>query len=197
MRYRSLTAVCALSIGVLAGCASNSLSPASEQTPAVTQVPCVDDANLVAAVDTFLGAARRDGTVAVHGETGGRGNNLLELLERTDLAATPNPNGEGVLVSLVYGGDGAFARSTAHRAAWLSLDGAIYPVDVDAAQAFSLLWAGYPDDIKSRAGLGQDYFGLDAYGLSDFVAWNADTTADFSAFLVEANSLCFQPTPWG
>ncbi|TQO19668.1 hypothetical protein FB472_1239 [Rhodoglobus vestalii] len=38
---------------------------------------------------------------------------------------------------------------------------------------------------------------MEAYGLEDFVSYNADATADFYSFLTEANQLCQHPTPFG
>ncbi|WP_402844669.1 hypothetical protein [Microbacterium sp. GXS0129] len=148
-------------------------------------------------MDTFVAASHAEGSTPVFGEVGGRRNNLFELLDRTDVAAMPNPKGAGVLLSVVYRGDDALARSTAHRTAWLLLDGTIYPVDTDASQAFALLWDGYPDGVKAAAGLGSDYFSLASYGVRDFESWNADSQGRFTTFLNEANGLCTAPTVWG
>lgn len=163
----------------------------------ITPPPCVDDPELVAAVDTLLAATRADAGIAVYGAPGGRLSNVVELLERADLAAMRNPLGSGILVSIVQHGGKALARDTAHRTGWLILDGSVYPVDIGAAQAFGLLWDGYPDDVKQTTGLGQNYFGLDDYGVTEFVAYNADSTARFYEFLDDANALCSTPTVWG
>lgn len=146
-----------------------------------------------------MSAASGEGSIPVYGADGGRGNNLLERLKRSDVAAIANPLGEGVLVSVIYGGDRIYpsGSQTAHRTAWLVLDGTLYPVDVDAAQAFDLRWDGYPEEVKARTGLGEDYFSLDSYGFSDFTSWNSDRGDKFESFLVEATGLCSAPTPWG
>ena len=128
---------------------------------------------------------------AVWGEEGGRGNNLLALLMRDDLAAMDNPKGRGVLVSVVYAGDGASARSTARRTGWLVIDDDLYPINVEAAAAFDLLWDGYPPSVMAAAGLADDdYFDFTAYGIDEFVSYNADTAADYYAFLGAANERC-------
>lgn len=182
--------------GALGGCAATptSAQPTVEPT---TATPCVDDPELIAAVDSFLAATSGDASVPVHGEPGGRKNNLIELLERSDLAAMHNPLGSGTLVSVVIHGGKALARDTASRTAWLVLDGVVYPVDVSGAQAFGFLQDGYPDEVKRAAGLGVKYSGLGVYGVADFVAYNADTTGKLTDFVAAANELCTTPTIWG
>jgi hypothetical protein len=181
---------------VASGCTASPSAPATVAA-SPTRQPCSDAPELVAAVDLILSAGGEDRAVSVYGDAGGRTNNLMELARRSNFAAMGNPKGEGVIVSLVYAGDGANARDTAHRAGWLILDGAIYPIDVDAAQAFGLLWSGYPEAVKRSAGLGSDYFGMSGYGLDDFIAYNADTASEFERFVGAANELCESPTPWG
>ncbi|WP_206119939.1 hypothetical protein [Cellulomonas sp. HD19AZ1] len=142
-------------------------------------------------MNLVLAARDRPAEAPIWGEEGGAGNNLLDLLTRDDLAAMENPKGRGVLVSVVYAGDGAFARSTAHRTGWLVIDETLYPVNVPAAAAFDLLWDGYPPAVMADAGLqADDYFDFTAYGLEEFVSYNADTASDYSAFLVAANERC-------
>jgi hypothetical protein len=159
--------------------------------------PCVDAPELVAAVDTLLAARDSGGIGGVYGEVGAGSNNLMDQAERTDIAAMHNPRGDGVLLSIVYGGDKVFASSTANRAAWLVLNDTVYPVDVPASQAFGLLWAGYPAEVKQAAGIGPNYFSLDdAFGISDFVSYNADSLDEHELFFVEANELCERPTNW-
>jgi hypothetical protein len=175
---------------------TNAIDATPTSEPVATATPCTDDPNLVAAVDLFYAAALDSSTTPVHGEPDGRTNRMFSRLDRTDLAAMRNPEGFGTLISLVYPTDGPFEYSAARRAAWLIFDGAIYPVDVDAAQAFGLRWAGYPEDVKQSAGLGNNYFSLSAYGISDFESWNTDTTSKYVAFLNEANELCNAPTLW-
>lgn len=202
MRTHVLAIGIVLAGAMLTACAQPSTARLSEtataspQPTAVTST-CADDPNLIAAVDAFVLAAQGGGELPVHGETGGRRSNLFDRLDRTDIAAMRNPKGGGTLLSVVYGGDDVFARSSVHRAAWLYLDGVLYPVDVDAAESFALRWAGYPEGVKQSAGLGSNYFGLKAYGLSDFETWNADTRSKLNLFQNEANELCATPTLWG
>ena len=180
---------------LLVGCSSLPTAQSSVETPAAT--PCIDSPELVSAVDTVWSARLGQTDASVYGDPGGRTNNLMGLLKRGELAAMRNPKGAGVVISVVYAGDGVFARDTAHRAGWLVLDGAIYPIDVDAAQAFGLLLDGYPEPVTQSAGLDDKHFGMDSYGMEDFVAYNADNIADYSTFLNEANELCDAPAPWG
>jgi len=180
----------------VSGCASTTEPTARLSTTA--SAPCVDAPELVAAVDTLLAARDSGGISGVYGEVGTGSNNLMDQAERTDIAAMHNPRGDGVLLSIVYGGDKVFARSTASRAAWLVLNDTVYPVDVQASQAFGLLWAGYPAEVKQAAGIGSNYFSLDdAFGISDFVSYNADSLDEHELFVVEANELCERPTNWG
>jgi hypothetical protein len=121
----------------------------------------------------------------------------MELLELSDLAVMQNPKGEGVLITLVYPSGPALARKTATRAGWLLLDEVLYPANVDGAQAFSLLWDGYPDDVKKRAGIESNYYSLNSYGFDEIVAYNSDTYWKLDEFVNEANELCSTPTIWG
>ncbi|WP_141990130.1 hypothetical protein [Rhodoglobus vestalii] len=109
---------------------------------------------MVAAEDMMMFASKDQSEVPVYGEGESRTNRIFELMQRDDLAASKNPKGAGVIVSLVYGGDGAFARDTARRTGWLVLDGVVYPIDVAEAQAVGTLSSGYPDPIEQAAGLG-------------------------------------------
>jgi hypothetical protein len=191
--------VALLTAFLLTGCGGTSVAspPAVMTTPSPTTTPpCVESPDLLAATDTFLAAAGAGSTVPVNGAPGGRRSNLFDHLETSDLAAMTNPLGRGVIVSVVYGNGKAFARDTAQRVGWLILDGSVYPMDVEASQAFGLLWDGVADEVRQAAGVGED-FGLDAYGLTDFVSFNADSTVRFRSFLDEANRLCATPTVWG
>lgn len=181
-------------LAFLAGCSSQSpVDRSVEPTPTV----CVNSPALTDAVSIFWEIKENPIKGKIYGETGGRQNNILELLEKSDLAAIQNPRGHGIIVSLIYAGDGAFARATAHRAGWLVLNGVVYPINVDGSAAFGLLWDGYPDDVKIEAGLGEDYFGFDSYGIQDFVAYNTDEGYLFNQFANEANGLCELQTSWG
>lgn len=179
---------------LLTSCSSTS---ANIENPVTSNSPCVESPELSAAVETVYSAKTPGVKLTVYGETGGGSNNFIELLEKSDLAAMKNPNGNGVLVTLVYASGPALARSTAMRTGWLVLSGKLYPINVPAAQAFSLLWDGYPEDIMKSAGIESNYFGLDSYGLEEIVAFNSDTYSEFDAFLAEANQLCTQVTEWG
>lgn len=169
----------------------------ADNTP--SSVPsCEDSAELVAAVDTVWQAGQNPALASVYGAEGGsRTTNLFDLLNYDNLAAIENPIGTGILVSVVYAGDDVFARQTAKRTGWLVLDDWLYPVNVEGSAAFGLLWDGYPDDVKVEAGLGEDYFDFESYGISEFVSFNADTTSKLHAFMNEANGLCHPPTGLG
>lgn len=194
---RVLTALLLVTVSTTASACSSTTSNALT-TSSPTPTPCVDDPRLVAAVDVIWAAKLNPGATNVYGQAGGgTSNNLLELVKYRNLAAIENPKGDGVVVSVVAGGGKAFARDTVNRTGWLVMDGSIYPIDANAAQAFGLRWNGYPTSVQDRAGLASDYFDFDSYGISDFVAYNADTTAKLSAFMVEANGLCETPTGLG
>jgi hypothetical protein len=181
-------AVTMMTAVVLVGCAATSSAIPPVAPPIST--PCVDPPELTSAVNTLLAASEVGSTVTVYGESGGRRNDMFQQFPRTEFAAMRNPKGAGILVTLVYGGGDVYARHSAHRAGWLLQNGTIYPTDVDAAQAFGLLLNGYPDDVKQSAGLGQNYFGLKAYGVDDFITYNSDTYQKYSAFVKAANQLC-------
>lgn len=179
---------------VLSGCASQAPSEDSvEPKPTV----CVNAPELTGAISTFWAVQENPGNGKVYGEAGARLNNILDLLRKSDLAALTNPRGDGVIVSMIYAGEGVLARATARRAGWLALNEVIYPINIDASAAFGLLWDGYPDDVKIAAGLGEDYFGFDSYGIADFVAYNSDEGYLYNSFAGEANGLCESQTTWG
>lgn len=194
MRRSVLAALAAV---LLAGC---SQAPPSDPAPTLTPspTPCVEPPELEEAVDAVAKAAVFPQGATVYGEEGGRANNLREHLEREALAAMVNPKGEGVIVSTVYAGSGAGFRSTAKRTGWLVLDDALYPINVEAAAAFGLLWDGYPPNVMTRAGLApDDYFGFDSYGIDEFVAYNDDTRSEYRDFVVAANQRCGELSVWG
>lgn len=173
------------------------MTPTVGPTPTPSPTACVEDPELEAAVDIVMKAAAAPSRAPVYGEVDGRSNNLTEHLGRDALAAMMNPKGEGVLISTVYAGSNAFARSTAHRTGWLVLDETLYPINVPGAEAFGLRWDGYPPDVMTRAGhTGTDYFTFESYGIDEFVSYNADTTADLDAFVVAANQRCGKPADW-
>jgi len=148
-------------------------------------------------VDAIWAARSNPSSANIYGEVGGGKSNLLEPLKKPNLAAIENPKGSGVIVSVVYAGDGAFASDTAHRSGWLVMDSAIYPIDVEGARAFELLWDGYPEDVRIAAGLGGAHSDFESYGMKEFVSYNADTRANYALFLQEANHLCQAVTPFG
>ncbi|UBQ02765.1 hypothetical protein [Curtobacterium sp. TXMA1] len=199
--YIAVSVVVAVAAVVLAGL-PGAHSTATEQVPITKSSPsptvtCVDATYLTAAVDHVMTAAATTEPVQVYGPPGGRHSRMLADARRENLAAERNPRGEGVLVTLVYGGDGVFAASSAHRAGWLVVHGSIYPADVDAAQAFGRLYDGYPADVQAAAGLSSSAFGLDAFGVEDFITYNADTVEQFRAFVDAGNDLCGPRAVWG
>jgi uncharacterized lipoprotein YehR (DUF1307 family) len=191
---RSVIPVIALALSAtLAGCVETAV--VAETTSAA--VPCVDQPELTGAVDTLWAAREGQDDVTVFGPEGSGSNNLLDLMKRSNLAAMANPNGSGIVVSIVYAGDRVFARSTAHRAGWLVLNQVLYPIDVNAAQTFGVLKDVVPVSVAREAGLGSSSYGMEAYGVEDFVSYNDDTIEGYIAFLNEANQLCAAPTPLG
>jgi len=189
-------AATAIIAAILSGCATT--SPPVQGTTTPTGAPCTERPELLAAIDTLFAAQGGGNEGAVYGQAGGRQNNLVTRAKPSDVAAMMNPKGDGVLLSIVTAGDGAFAADTAHRSAWLILGGIIYPVNVDAAQAFGLLWDGYPDEVKRAAGLGTNYVSLEeSYGVRDFISYNSDTFGDYEDFVAEANERCERTTSWG
>lgn len=161
-----------------------------------TPSPCTAPQELTDAVALVMKAGTGDTSIRVYGEPGGSTNKTFTKAKTSDFAAELNPKGDGVLVTLVYESGPDFARSTVTRTGWLVLDGAIYPVDPTAAQAFGLLDNGYPAAVEQAAGIssGTD---LDAFGVDDFDAYNADTVGQMRAFVDEANDLCGPRSIWG
>lgn len=84
------------------------------------------------------------------------------------LWSRPNKLGEGVLVTATVDGKNDMANRTRNRAGWLVLDEKIYPLNVDAAQAFGRLYDSPKGAERKRLGLPTDYFTMEsAFGIED------------------------------
>lgn len=201
-RVRRPSAGFAISIAgilTLTGCSAPE-SPVGAPEPlktTATPTPCVDDPELVAAVDAFMDAAQGGSTRVWGLEGNGHSNNLLEELVRSDVAAMRNPAGEGTILSVAYGSGKAGFRDTVSRAAWLYLDGVIYPMGFVAHATFRLIDDGVPPDVEVAAGFYLRGSVLTDLGIYEIVAYNADTKHEVREFLDRASDLCELPTIWG
>ena len=166
---------------------------------AQSSIPCTDSQNLSLAISKFLEIKNDPQPGDVYGEGTPNVSNppseFLSLIERENLAAIENPNGSGVLVSVVYFGGKALARNTVYRTGWLVFDEIVYPIDVQASSPFRLLYDGIPEQVRVAAGLPDYSFGMEAFGFSDFASFNSDKLSIYDEFLVEANALCQIPEP--
>jgi len=201
MRRLLLASLAVVAAVALTGCASSeSPSPdipfqETQGAPQASPASCEDDPALTTAVQTVIDARQPHSTIKVYGEAGGRAGRLIDGASSSDFAAEKNPSGQGVIVSLVYPSGPDFARSTATRAGWLVLSGTVYPIGVDGAESYGLLFNGYPSTVKAAAGINPASDDeLDAFNIDDFIAYNADTQGEFDAFLSAANALCETPT---
>jgi len=98
------------------------------------------------------------------------------------LWSRPNPNGEGVIVTTVQDGEPVGLNTVdhaRHRAAWLVLDGTIYPLNVLASAAHGLLSSGLPARVANRSGLSEHAVDLEEeLGVEEFITYKWDGTED-------------------
>ena len=93
------------------------------------------------------------------------------------LWSRPNPRGDGVIITATRNGDGNdnTAIQSRSRAVWLVLNDKIYPLNVEASQAYGLLSSGLPSDIAGQSGLPQHGINTERdLGISDriFFRWS-------------------------
>lgn len=75
-----------------------------------------------------------------------------------NLTTRPNPGGEGIIVTgFNVGNREGYVDYSRRVAAWLVLDGAVYPINAKAANDIGLLFDGMPESIQQRAGLTHSY----------------------------------------
>lgn len=184
MRIPKVLGLFLVSIILLTGC-----SEPQPSLPLVTPEPtkCVDDPLLAEAVSKVWKTIQNPKEGKVHGEPNGGLNNLRQIVKLSDLDAIKNPKGEGIIVSTIYGG-GAGSRIEAWRTGWLLLDYVLYPINVDAAQAFGLLKDVYPAGVELRAGIVDYPFGFKAFEMDE--SYSRNIGRRYEEFRKEANSLC-------
>jgi hypothetical protein len=184
MRNPKVAGLFIIAVIFLTGCSEPRVSE-----PLVIPEPtkCIDDPLLIAAVSKVWKTIQNPKEGRVYGEPNGRLNDLRRIIELSDLDAIQNPNGEGSIVSFIYGG-GVGSRIEAWRTGWLLLDNVLYPINVEAAQAVGLLMDGYPADVELRAGIVDYPFGFEAFEMDR--AFSRNIGARYEEFAKQANSLC-------
>jgi hypothetical protein len=158
-----------------------------------SQVTCSDPQVLVDAISTFWRIKENPTSHGIYGAPGAGGNNLLSQMRQSNLAATFNPRGNGVLITVIHS-EGTWSL---RRSGWLLLDGVLYPIDTDGANAFKRLYNGFPAGVRNRAGISSDLLGAETFGIEGFLTYNQGEVAKYDAFISGATSLCHQPIIWG